>query len=70
MTEYIDPLSFSHAADKSGKDGTLAAAIRTSGQVLYQPDPDRSGLLQAIYSDGHRENGHWKNGNFVPEIEG
>ncbi|MFT6920192.1 MAG: hypothetical protein ACJA2G_002840 [Cognaticolwellia sp.] len=69
MKEHIDPLSLSRAADKAGKDGSLASSIRESGQVIYQPSPIQQGLLEAMYPDGQSKNGRWQNGKFVPEIE-
>lgn len=45
-------------------DGTLTKAVR-SGSVAYTLDDNHPGKIVALYKDGRRELGEWKEGRFV-----
>jgi len=50
--------------DAARESGELAKAI-AHNRTVYQCSPDKPGYLQAIYPDGTRQTGVFKNGAFV-----
>ena len=60
----VDPDKVFSAVDRARKNGHLRQAI-SKARVRYEASLSQTGLLDRIHPDGHRETGHFKNGEFI-----
>lgn len=49
--------------EQARQDGSLSRAVNLA-QVIYEVSQTHPGLLDRIFPDGHRDSGHFRNGEF------
>ena len=60
-----DPNQILDAVKRKRADGSLRRTV-SQASVRYEASRSRPGLLDRIQSDGRRETGHFRNGEFIP----
>lgn len=62
----VNPDGVFAAVDKARSTGELGQQITRAGQY-YEASQGRPGLLDRVMTDGSRQSGHFRNGEFLPE---
>ena len=61
----VNPDEVFTAVEQARQDGALRDAVSRS-QVIYEASQTHPGLLDRVLPNGHRESGHFRNGEFIP----
>ncbi len=62
----VPPHNVFDALERDRAQGTLKNKV-TKAKVLYEASQSQPGLLDRVHTDGTRETGHFRNGEFTPD---
>lgn len=61
----VDPESVLASLSQAREEGSLRREV-SQARLRYEASPTRPGMLDRIHPDGHRETGHFRDGEFIP----